>query len=194
MNIICKKCNNKIDGNSKFCTYCGANLESQKPFQIEEESNQEKPAKIIAQQEQPKLDDNLEKICSHLEFLGYNLEKIKSKDNTLNDSVIAQHSQKNSVFILRVSPNIILFKISLSTNKKHVQAMDAFINEANKILVFSKIYTELDKNTKEVILRIEALYTSDYHKAAFGEFFEALNTDVSSRLSKIPNCDKLFLD
>lgn len=166
-----------------------------KLFQAQTE-NIEEPSgsQIVTEQEKPKMNENVEKICNHLEFLGYQLEKTKAKKANEKDFVLARHSQKNSVFILILSPNILLFKISLTTGKKHVPVMDAFINEANKVLIFAKMYYEIDKETQEVVVRLEALYTSDYKKEAFGEFFESFNFDVNPRLYKIPNFDKLFLD
>ena len=45
-----------------------------------------------------------------------------------------------------------------------------------------KMYYELDKETQEIVIRLESLYTSNYTKEAFGEFFESFNFDVNPRL------------
>lgn len=183
----CHNCGKQIDANAKFCTHCGAKIQAETPVVADVKAS-------VKQEPQPKLNENLEKISDHLEFLGYKLEKIKAKDNDAKDCIIAIHNQKNNVFIIAISPTMSLFKIQLSTKKKHVPAMDTFVNDANKALVFAKVYTELDSESKDVILMLEAMYTGNYNKESFAEFFECFQGDSNPRMYRIPGFEKLFLD
>jgi hypothetical protein len=183
----CNNCGEQIDVNAKFCTYCGAKMQA--PEMISGVKHSAAP-----KEPQPKLNDNLEKISEHLEFLGYKLEKIKAKHKDSKDLIIATHIQKNNLVIISITPTMSLFKIQLTTKKRHVAEMDAFVNDANKALVFAKFYTEIDSESKEVLLVLEAMYTGDYDKESFAEFIECFNGDANLRLVRVPGCDKLFLD
>lgn len=133
----------------------------------------------------------LDQLGNHLEFLGYKIEKQEPKADSNRLLIIASHSKNNNIVLFEMSPGFVLLKVSLTTQRKPTPEMDAFINEANKKFDISKFYYDVDSEL--AIIRFEAIYTGIYSKELFGQFVDFFQKD-QDRLGLLDNFSKIFLD
>lgn len=163
----CKNCNCQLSNDAKFCNSCG------KPVETELS------------------DKNFEEMSKHLEFLGYKVEIIKATKEGEKDRMIAMHSKRSNIIILTLLPGLILYAINLTTKKKFNDEMSAFLNNANKTLISTKVYYEIEEEV--VVLRFEAIYTGNYNKEVFSQFIETFNNDVENLFRQGKDFDKIFI-
>lgn len=163
----CKNCNCQSPNDAKFCNSCGKPMESE-------------PSDI-----------NFEEMSKHLEFLGYKVELIKAAKEGEKDRMVAVHSKRSNIIVLTLLPGLILYAINLTTKKKFNEEMSAFLNNANKILISTKVYYEIEDEI--VVLRFESIYTGNYNKEVFSQFIESLNNDVDNLFRQGKDFDKIFI-
>lgn len=133
----------------------------------------------------------LEQIVNHLEFLGYKIEKIDPTKEGEKIWGYARQSDRNTLAFLEMSPELILFKVSLVTKKQPSLEMDTFVNRFNMALNLSKFYYYVEDNN--VVVRFEAIYTGGYLKEAFGQFYNLFERE-QARLLSFENASKIFLN
>lgn len=133
----------------------------------------------------------LDKFGNHLEFLGYKIEKIEPKEEGEVGIVIATHPQNNNIVFFEMMPNFVIFQVSLSTKKSPSSDMDAFLNNANKHFYISKLFYKVDANL--AVIKFEAVYTGDYSKELFAQFYDLFEKD-QNLLGSLDNFTKVFLD
>lgn len=114
-------------------------------------------------------------ILNHLEFFGYTTESIEPKNKKEKQIFIARHAVKNNLVFFELAPSFLMFRVNLTTERKHHAAMDVAMNEINKVLTISKIYYEIE--TDKATLRIEAVYIGEYIKERFGVFLDLFIND-----------------
>ena len=163
----CTNCGNQMPSDAKFCNKCGKPIETKLSNEI------------------------FKKMSDHLEFLGYKIEIVKPSKKGDKELIFATHTQYNNVVISEITPNLILFRINLTTNKKFNDEINVYLNDANRMLNCCKVFYDIDKEM--VVLRFEAIYTGDYNKEVFGQFIDMLNNDVGNLFRKGKDFDKIFL-
>lgn len=171
----CQNCNFEMPENSKFCPKCGDKIN------VPNRGENKYGPSII--------DD----ISNHLSFLGYKTTIEKAKIGGEKDIVLATHDQRNNVVIFSLTPDMLLLKINLTTNKKWDKNMSDFINNANKSFNCARVYYDTT-DERLAILRFEAVYTGQYSKEVFGHFFDLFNNDVDNIFRAGKNFDQLFIN
>ncbi len=134
----------------------------------------------------------MEKMADHLEFLGYRIEKKPTEEGVKKPYLLAQHPSNYSMFVIEFIPNFYLFRTNLSCSRSGSQAMNDFINKANKLMEISRIFYDPIEETKGTIIRIETIYIGEYQKQIFASFMEMLKKD-QERISTMENYEKIFL-
>ena len=180
----CEKCGEKISEESVFCEFCGN--------KIQEEKGVSKTAAIISEENTKDAgiiqNENLKQISNHLEFLGYEVNKLDLGGE--KEFISAKHSKNNNILIFELFPNFVMFKVSLTTQKKSNIKMDAYVNNANKNLLITKFYYDFEDSV--LILRFEAVYVGKYVKEIFGQFHEIFENDQKSGCA-FEDFSKLFV-
>lgn len=170
--MFCTKCGKEIAADSVFCEFCGTKVEVKSaPSQESQPKKNDTPQKKQAEEITNK---TLQQMASHLEFLGYEIERLEIGEN--KEWVAARHPQSNNYLFFELLPNFILFQVSLRTDKKSNSKMDEAINKMNKALAISRVYYEVDED-KKVLLRIESVYSSDYQKERFARFRDTFESE-----------------
>ena len=177
--MFCEKCGKTISGDSVFCEFCG--------HKISEEE------KVIKEQKKESviIDSTLKQIASHLEFLGYEINKLELGEQGDREYIGATHPKKNNIMFWNIFRDFVMLKVSLTTNKKLSLKMNEFLNDANKKLDFAKVYC--DEENGFAVIRFETTYTGKYSKEIFGQFLEIFEND-QNRLGSFDNFTKLFID
>jgi hypothetical protein len=99
----CEKCKKKISEDSIFCEFCGHKISRE--IHVSKKKKKEDIIKEIT----------LKHIANHLEFLGYEIEKLDSEGE--REFIAARHAKENNLLYWQVYPNFILFKTGLKTSK-----------------------------------------------------------------------------
>lgn len=183
--MFCEKCGKNIPDNSVFCEFCGSKV-------MQEEIASEKAAEVLEKNPKspkPIQNENLKQMANHLEFLGYQIEKLDTEGD--REFIAARHSKDNNIVFWEMIPAFAMFKVSLTTKKKSSAKIDAFINNANKSLEISKLYYDIDDNV--LTLRFEAVYVGKYVKETFGQFHKIFEND-QERGCSLNDFSKLFVD
>lgn len=118
----------------------------------------------------------IDQIADHLELLGYKVEKKEPQKVEEKYMLLVDHPTKVKFVVLELSPNIILFQANLNTEKKFAPGMGDFANDVNKNLLISKLF--FDAMDGLVVLRVRSIYTGEYAKDTFGQFWDALQNDL----------------
>lgn len=181
--MFCEKCGKNIADDSIFCEFCGHKNKEEKttPHKKEEKKKVDGLTSIK--------NETLKQMANHLNFLGYEIEKLDLKDD--KEFVVARHSKNNNIIFWEMFPNFVMFKVSLTTQKKSSAKVDAYMNEANKDLDFTKVYYDIDKGV--LTLGLEAVYIGEYVKQTFGQFYEIFEKD-QQRFTLLDDFNKLFID
>jgi len=182
--MFCEKCGKNIPDNSIFCEFCGNKIMQEEIVTekiVKSSEGNNKNLKVIQ-------NENLKQITNHLEFLGYEVRKLDIEGE--REFIFAKHAKNNNVIFWEMFPNFVMFKVSLTTEKKASSKIDAFINNANKNLEISKFYYDIDDNI--LTLRFEATYVGVYVKETFGQFHELFEND-QKRACSLDDFSKLFV-
>lgn len=171
----CPKCTKEYSNVDKYCDQCGQQLEH---LQIKAED------KAIGLPKAPQLEGKLKQIADHLEFYGYKIKTIPSDGKEAKILIAATHDKNNNVIFWELSPSIVFFQITLLTEKKPSLEIDHLVNEANKIATVCRVIS-IEEN-RIVKLRFEAIYTGEYAKTTFSQFFEFIENDQKATFA-IPN-------
>jgi hypothetical protein len=168
----CTNCGNQLPSDAKFCNNCGKSVGV-------ETTN----AGVV------KINKVIEQISNHLEFLGYKTEFIKASKKGEKDVIFATHPQHTNKVLFELFPNLIMFRINLTTKAPFKEEMNIFLNRANKVLNCLKVFYDIEENM--VVLRFEAVYTGEYNKEVFAQFLDLLENDITL-FRRLENFDKLF--
>jgi hypothetical protein len=120
-------------------------------------------------------------ITNHLEFLGYELEDLKSEQGF---SYIATNSRKSNLTVRIIENTCFLTTRWSGFQPKALKSHDFFetINEINQDNI-GKWYYQLDEGSQDLMILTEMDYY-DYNKSSFGRLVENLENEVQSNLQK----------
>lgn len=170
--MFCIKCGKGIEEESVFCEFCGTKqvkMESTKEI-ASTASEPVKESKVETAAKVSKEITNLElkKIADHLEFLGYEIEKLDTGEG--REYIAARPATGYNYIFHEMTPDFILFQVSLRTEKKQDSGMGTAVNRINKALGLSRFYYDIGEEDGLVMLRIEAVYVGLYLKEKFARF------------------------
>lgn len=185
--MYCKNCGKNIPDSSVFCEFCGNKIRKEDETT---KTDTKVPAEKIEINKEIK-NEKIKKMASHLEFLGYEIEKLETDENDKRDSIFAKHPNNLDFTLLEVFPDFVILRALMATKKKPSSEIDAFINDMNKVFVISKIYREVEDEI--VYLRVESIYTGAYIKDIFAKFMD-INIRENNQLRSSDNFSKLFVD
>lgn len=118
----------------------------------------------------------LDKIKTHLEFLGYEVTEPKKESEEAQDRLLARHPEKPNYLVLQMLPFALLFTATYSIEKGTAKEWDSVINEANQQAGLSRIYYNVDEK-KEITLVFEGVFIGEYSRELFGQYFERLQRE-----------------
>lgn len=185
--MFCEKCEKNISEDSVFCEFCGNETKKEQKIAKDSIKANEAPMKDTSSIQNEKL----KQMANHLEFLGYQIEKLEATKEDKRETVFAGHPNNLNFTLLEAYPGFIILRALMSTKKPPSPEIDAFLNDINKSFVISKIYREIENNI--IYLRIESIYTGDYIKELFGRFMD-INIREHNQLRSLDNFIKLFVD
>lgn len=175
MSMFCTNCGKQIPDDSSFCEFCGIKVVAESQMKTEKNSGVKKDTvKEKVHGISDIKNETLRYMASHLEFLGYQIEREEIEQN--KELITATHPTNNNFLFFEMSPDFILFKAGLRVDKKPTQEMDAAINLINKALLISRVYYDTDGKSLTVI-RVEAAYQGKYIKEGFARFHEFFEKD-----------------
>lgn len=137
------------------------------------------------------MNNNLEQIINHIEFLGYTVEKIKPKEGEYSKIATAIHRDRNNMLILELDTGVFYFKVNLITKKTSSNfEMDHFSNKLNSCLDLARFY--LKEEDGFICLIFEAVFIGDYNKTSFSKFIDFFDKD-QNKLRLVEKFDEIFL-
>jgi hypothetical protein len=113
-------------------------------------------------------------ICTHLEWLGYKLER---RDKV----VLARHDMHHN-FLLQETAGVLMFKSSVTMpaeKKADHSCLMQLVNSINTEAVLVRAYVDADSD-----LALEAWHPIAYEKDAFGHFHDIWSRDTTGLLRK----------
>lgn len=118
-------------------------------------------------------------IIDHLEFLGYEIDKLEAKQGYL---YLAKADKKSNLLVSILNKTTVISARWSGFQVKALKSKDFFetINKVNQI-VLSKWYYQVDEKNDELLLIIEADYY-DYNKSTFGSFIEEFEKEIQLAL------------
>ena len=138
------------------------------------------------------IENKIDNIRNHLEFLGYSIE------SALNDkgaeTLTARGQGKPTLFIWFGKPEDnrqhVLFTSTWNGLKKVTRIEQlAHINKINMELVVTKAMIDFSDDT----LMFRSVYTADYNKKAFGDFFDLYVAGIRQAINE-ESFSKLFVE
>ncbi len=155
----CPNCSTSLEKDSKFCQSCG--------YKVEKEEN-------LTASDIPK------KMLDHLEFLGYEIEKIGSDDK--HQRYLAKHDNRGNLAFNSVIPGGISFVCFYNLNKVKIEkdktGILEIINRMNNQGLFCSFSLSPDFNS----LVCASLYYGEYDKKWFANFLDIFENDIQGRL------------
>ncbi len=103
--------------------------------------------------------------------------------------LITNHPNKARFVIFDLLPDLVLFRANFTTEKKPSVEMDRFLNTVNRSNTISRVFYDLDGEL--VVLRFESVYTGQYSRETFSQFWDALQDDLK-RLWTLDAAAKVF--
>jgi hypothetical protein len=160
----CKKCENNLDKDSKFCTKCGEKV-SAETSHVEKKNEKKFESQTIKE------------IKTHLEFLGYSSEFDANNPSVV--SLISRHSSKPTVTCNSSKENIV-FLISTWNGLKELNNIEQYkcLNKLTLANTFSQLVINNDGN-----LNIFSTYMGEYNKKRFGEFLDIFINDINRTIN-----------
>ncbi len=157
----CIKCDQRIDEDCKYCPSCGNKVEIT-----------DKPAVVEVEHE----------IFEHLEFLGYETNKLEvNAGNAQRYSAIHKGSKPNLLFnaITDIGTSFVtLYNINEDKVKKnHKEALET-VNRMNYQTLFCSFSISPELNS----FVCSALYLGKYSKKQFADFLDLFENDIQRRL------------
>ena len=121
-----------------------------------------------------------EEVTNHLEFLGYEVEKLEADTGFL---YIARAQNKSNLIVRSINNMTIITTRWNGYQMKALKSKDFFeaINTINQKL-FTKWFFERGTDKEEVNLVIEATYY-DYNRPTFGGFIEGFESEVKTNIT-----------
>jgi hypothetical protein len=123
------------------------------------------------------MEQTLDKISNHLEFLAYTIKKIEPDTEGGRQLILATHSDLHNFLFYEIAQDLLLFRVRLSTDLKISNEMLSFVNKANKSLNIARLYIEEDEDDNLVRIVYEATYMGEYSKNMFSRFFSLYQSD-----------------
>lgn len=161
----CKKCENSLDSDSKFCTKCGE--------KVQYETKETK--KVVEKKVKENKDVN--NIKNHLEFLGYSTEFDTGEKDRI--TLIARHSDKPNI-ICSSSKDGVIFLTSSWTGLKEINSIEQY-------KVLNKLHT--DSTLSQFVIKddgglnIHSTFIGEYDKKRFGLFLDIFLIDINKALN-----------
>ena len=155
----CRNCSKKIEEDSKFCQFCG-----------------EKAVKT----DDPKVEDVEKEVIDHLEFMGYEVNKLEINGGSQRYSAIHK-SRPNLIFSAITNIGISFasfYNIDDEKVRKHRDEALEVINRMNNQGLFCSF--SLSPDLKSFVCG--ALYLGKYNKKQFADFIDLFESDVQGRL------------
>lgn len=168
----CKKCENNLDDDSKFCTKCGEKVQRE----IQEKK------KGIQGKNMLKENKDINDIKNHIEFLGYSTEFNESeKDRVI---LIGKHADKPNL-ICTSNKEGVIFLTSSWTGLKEINSIEQYklLNKLHTNANFSQFVIADNGN-----LNIHSAFIGEYDKKRFGQFLDMFLIDINRALN-----DELFI-
>lgn len=158
----CKKCNKLNPEGSKFCAFCGANLEPKRSF-IHEEL--------------------VQKVTNHLEFNGFEINDPEELEEGKHIRILAKHKNKSNLMITFTDVGMMTFLSLYKINKEKVEEklLEALtvINKMNAAALICS-YSLTDENDR---LLCSSWYPGEYSKKSFSDFLEIYEKDIQARIN-----------
>lgn len=133
------------------------------------------------------MNKTMEQIANHLEFLGYKIET--RVDNNIN-YIFAGHPQNNDMIIWEMG-NMTVHRVNLASGKSFSDKMYKFFCDVNRNNSVSRFYFDIDGS--QVVVRFHALYTGDYSKEIYGQFYSLFEGD-QKKIYAVENYKELFIN
>ncbi len=149
-------------------------------------------AKAFSKEEIVIINQTLENMGKHLEFLGYKIEKKPEKDKSEDYYFAAHHDVENDVIVVAFTSDLYFLGVNFLSVKPITPEMNNFINKANKVFNVARFYCEPDPVTGGSYMRFNTIYTGPYSKTTFALLIDLLKTDLNAIL-KMDNYEKIFL-
>lgn len=155
----CSHCNKNIDQDSKFCQFCGEK---------------------VVKAEKPKLEDVEKDAIDHLEFMGYEVNKLELTDGFQRYSAIHK-TRPNLIFSALTNGGISFvsfYNINDEKVKKKKEDLLEVINRMNNqgyLCAFS-----ISSDLKSFVC--SAPYLGKYNKKQFADFIDLFESDIQGRL------------
>jgi len=123
------------------------------------------------------MSDIMDKIATHLGFLGYNIEPIVG----LEGGVLASSNQYLNVIYQEKGYGILFtYLLTIDENKRDKLGMLNAINAYNNKLLVSRSYVTDDLN----FIFIESTFPLSYDKTTFGTFVNAIQRDSANAFNE----------
>ena len=122
----------------------------------------------------------LQLIRSHMEFLGYSIERRKPRHDDEKPVFLGSHSRNNNrprLRFLEPTPGIVLFSFHFNSSAKVSLETGKFFNKANKEMYLLKVYYEVSDDGN-MSFCFEGVYCGEYSKSAFSHFHDTVQTDL----------------
>lgn len=179
---FCPQCGHPLHETDVFCDQCGHKIETLPVM----------PKAIKAEIEKPVIaSEKLKGFGSHFEFLGYQIKFHETDKKDGKCFGIATHEKHNNILFWEINSSLVIFQITLQSKTKHSVKIDRFLNIANTLATVCKVFSHEEDGFSN--LKIEAIYTGDYFKTLFGQFYEVLQNDQQIIFSR-PEFKAAFID
>lgn len=167
----CPKCKKTTEDDSVFCEHCGAEIV------LPAESS--KGAVSVSDS---KLNELTEKVISHLEFLGYEIQNPKSENNI--DNFFATHDKNPKYWVKYIEGFGFSFITYYTMNEaKITKSRLKFLEILNTINSSTLLCTYSCARNDQLI--VSAWLPPHYEKRQFSNFLDSFESDVS-RQSNTP--------
>ncbi|HVT01118.1 MAG TPA: zinc ribbon domain-containing protein [Patescibacteria group bacterium] len=157
----CKNCGKNIDEDSQFCPSCGEKVEK----------NDKSPIADVEKE-----------IIDHLEFLGYEINKLElTAGNPQRYSAIHKGSKPNLLFntITDIGTSFVtIYNVNEEKIKKNHKDFLETINRMNYQALFCNFSTSPEMNS----FVCGAMYLGKYSKKQFADFLDLYESDIQGRL------------
>lgn len=135
----------------------------------------------------------MEQMATHLEFLGYRIEKPKTLEKGDKPLFWAYHNVNNNILVYENYPDFVYLITTLIAKKPLTSDMAVFANKATTSFDISNFHCGTDSATKMADIRFVAIYTGKYSKELFGQFLDFFRKD-QDKIRYMENYEKIFLD
>lgn len=130
-----------------------------------------------------------EQIASHMEYLGFRVEKRDSQKEGVPPYFVAKSEDHGTFRIVPQAPYFVLMTVGILFKREPSPEMAEYMNELNSRLLVCRAWYE--KADKGVVILFEAPYMGLYKKDQFLEFYNLIRNDRRA-MHKDPACARIF--